>query len=276
MAGFCYRNGQTDTDHAQQKIEANAAAFARAFGPGLTEIDIKMRGSGNSNVTSRNTRTAVTRREELAQYTDVIVDVSAMPRTVGLTAIAQLIALLDELAQKGGPSVNLHVAVAESVTSDRRHTSGSLSETVMSLVGFSGQLTSESTANIPRVWFPVLGEGQAARLERIRAELDPDEICPVIPFPSRDPRRGDRLIEEYRQLLFDDFRVEPTNILYASDTTLLRRIASSTVLLTGTGTPSAILAGARCSSRLYPASSCQLGRYWPAMITVRTQAELTG
>jgi hypothetical protein len=87
----------------------------------------------------------------------------------------------------------------------------------MSLVGFSGQLTSESTANIPRVWFPVLGEGQAARLERIRAELDPDEICPVIPFPSRDPRRGDRLIEEYRQLLFDDFRVEPTNILYASE-----------------------------------------------------------
>jgi hypothetical protein len=212
-----YRNGQPDTEQAKKRIEANVAAFTTAFGAGLTEIDIKMRGSGNSNVTSRNTRAAVTRREELAQYTDVIVDVSAMPRTVGLTAIAQLIALLDEIAQNNGPSVNLHVAVAESVASDRRHTSGSLSDTVTSLVGFSGQLTSESSANIPRVWFPVLGEGQAARLERIRAELDPDEICPTIPFPSRDPRRGDRLIEEYRQLLFDDFRVEPTNILYASE-----------------------------------------------------------
>jgi hypothetical protein len=212
-----YRNGQQETENTQKRIAANVAGFGKIFGADLAEIEIKMRGAGNSNVTSRNTRTAVSRRDELAQYTDVIIDISAMPRTVALTAIAQLIALLDEIAQKGGPSVNLHVVVAESVSADRGHTSGSLSDTVTSLVGFSGQLTSESSANVPRVWFPVLGEGQAARLERIRAELDPDEICPTIPFPSRDPRRGDRLIEEYRQLLFDDFRVEPTNILYASE-----------------------------------------------------------
>lgn len=212
-----YRNGQPDTENAQKRIDENVAAFAGIFGTSLTEIEIKMRGGGNSNVTSRNTRTAITRRDELALFTDVIIDISAMPRTVALTAIAQLIALLDEITQKGGPYVNLHVVVAESVSTDRGHTSGSLSETVTSLVGFSGQLTSESSANVPRVWFPVLGEGQAARLERIRTELDPDEICPVIPFPSRDPRRGDRLIEEYRQLLFDDFRVEPANILYASE-----------------------------------------------------------
>lgn len=212
-----YRNGQPDTSSTQKKIDANASAFASIFGSGLTEIEIKMRGAGNSHVTSRNTRAAVNRQQELAKYTDVIIDVSAMPRTVGLTAIAQLIALLDELAQKGGPSVNLHVVVAESVMYDKRHTSASLSDTVTSLVGFSGQLTAESTINLPRVWFPVLGEGQGARLERIRSELDPDEICPVIPFPSRDPRRGDKLIEEYRLLLFDDFRVEPANIIYASE-----------------------------------------------------------
>jgi hypothetical protein len=212
-----YRNGQPESENAQKHIDTNVAAFMKVFGAALTEIEIKMRGAGNSNVTSRNTRTAVSRRDELAQYTDVIIDISAMPRTVALTAIAQLIALLDEIAQQAGPSVNLHVVVAESVSADRGHTAGSLSDTVTSLVGFSGRLTSESSANVPRVWFPVLGEGQAARLERIRAELDPDEICPTIPFPSRDPRRGDRLIEEYRQLLFDDFRVEPTNILYASE-----------------------------------------------------------
>ncbi len=212
-----YSNGQPEAENTQKRIEANVAAFRRIFDASLPEIEIKMRGAGNSYVTSRNTRTAVSRREELAQYTDVIVDISAMPRTVALTAIAQLIALLDEIGHKDGPSINLHVVVAESVSADRGHTSGSLSDTVTSLVGFSGQLTSESSANVPRVWFPVLGEGQAARLERIRAELDPDEICPTIPFPSRDPRRGDRLIEEYRQLLFDDFHVEPANILYASE-----------------------------------------------------------
>ena len=214
---LCYRNGQPDTPNTQQKINANAAEFTEIFSDKLTEIEIRMRGSGNSHMTSRNTRAAVKRQQELAKYTDVIVDVSAMPRTISLTAIAQLIALLDEIEQSEGPSVNLHVVVAESVVSDGHHSSASLSDTVTSLVGFSGQLTAESTSNLPRVWFPVLGEGQSARLERIRSELDPDEICPVIPFPSRDPRRGDRLIEEYRQLLFDDFRIEPANILYASE-----------------------------------------------------------
>ncbi len=211
-----YQNGQPDSPLRQERIAANMKRFGEIFGDGLTPIDIRM-GSGNSNTTSRNTKTAVSRPEELAGYTDVIVDISAMPRTVALTAIAQLIAVLDELAKGGKASVNLHVVVAESVDADRHHTGGSLSDVVTSLVGFSGQLTAESSANLPRVWFPVLGEGQLPRLERIRAEVDPDEICPVIPFPSRDPRRGDSLIEEYRALLFDDLRVEPSNIIYASE-----------------------------------------------------------
>lgn len=211
-----YQNGQLDSPLRQARIAANMKRFAEIFGDALTLIDVRM-GSGNSNTTSRNTKTAVSRPEELAGYTDVIVDISAMPRTVALTAIAQLIAVLDELAKAGKASVNLHVVVAESVDVDRRYTEGSLSDVVTSLVGFSGQLTAESSANLPRVWFPVLGEGQLPRLERIRTEVDPDEICPVIPFPSRDPHRGDSLIEEYRAFLFDDFRVEPSNIIYASE-----------------------------------------------------------
>lgn len=212
-----YQNDQAESGGRDAHVEANAKRFADIFGEETTLIDIRMAGTGSgSNVTSRNAKSAVSRPAELAKYTDVVIDISAMPRTVALTAIAQLIALLDEFACKG-TSVNLHVVVAESAKVDRSHSGGSLHDTVTSLVGFSGRLTSESTANVPRVWFPVLGEGQQERLEKIRAEVDPNEICPVIPFPSRDPRRGDALIEEYRQLLFDDYRVEPANIIFASE-----------------------------------------------------------
>jgi hypothetical protein len=212
-----YQNGQLDSGSRVERVEANAARFSQIFGDATTTIDVRMGSAGSSsNVTSRNVKRAVSRSTELAGYSDVVVDISAMPRTVALTAIAQLIALLDELASNG-KSINLHVVVAESAKIDRSHSGGSLNDAVTSLVGFSGRLTSESTANVPRVWFPVLGEGQQERLEKIRTEVDPDEICPVIPFPSRDPRRGDGLIEEYRQLLFDDYRVEPANIIYASE-----------------------------------------------------------
>jgi hypothetical protein len=40
----------------------------------------------------------------------------------------------------------------------------------------------------------------AARATEI---LKSAEICPILPHPSRDPRRADRLIIEYRELLFD-------------------------------------------------------------------------
>ena len=63
----------------------------------------------------------------------------------------------------------------------------------------------------------LLGESQETRLTRIREDLMPNEICPVIPFPSRDPRRGDHIIASYQRTLFDDFRVEPKNILYACE-----------------------------------------------------------
>ncbi len=56
-----------------------------------------------------------------------------------------------------------------------------------------------------------------------------DEICPVIPFPSREPRRGDLIVDSYRQILFDDFQVEPLNILHACEFNLnpARHLVSS-------------------------------------------------
>ncbi len=159
-----YRNGQPETVAAQQRIDENVTTFQNIFGANLTDIDIRMRGSDNSHVTSRSTRSAVDRRDELAQYTDVIIDISAMPRTVALTAIAQVIALLDEIAN--ARTFDQPARRCRGECFGRPYVgAGSLSDTVTSLVGFSGRLTAESSANVPRVWFPVLGEGQAVRIQ---------------------------------------------------------------------------------------------------------------
>ena len=85
------------------------------------------------------------------------------------------------------------------------------------VTGFSGQLSAQGTETVPRVWFPILGEGQHDRLARINDHIGPNEICPVIPFPTRDPRRGDQIIDDHRAILFDDFQIEPRNILLASE-----------------------------------------------------------
>jgi len=69
-----------------------------------------------------------------------------------------------------------------------------------------------------RDFFPaILGEAQDIRLQRIFDKIQPDQICPVVPFPTREPRRGDRIVESHQRILFDEFNVEPRNILYASE-----------------------------------------------------------
>lgn len=172
-------------------------------------------GQGNGG-TSKSTRKAIAKQGTLTAVDDVVIDISAMPRTVALSAITKLIHDLDKGASEDGPDINLHVIAAESVRTDLQAT-GSLMDEVTYLSGFSGHRGQQTTEHVPRVWFPVLGEGQTDRLQLIRESLEPDEICPVVPFPSRDPRRGDQIISEHGDLLFEDFRVEPSNILRASE-----------------------------------------------------------
>jgi hypothetical protein len=64
------------------------------------------------------------------------------------------------------------------------------------------------------LWLLCYDNGQQTR---IFDRLQPDQICPVVPFPTREPRRGDRIIESHQRILFDEFNVEPRNILYASE-----------------------------------------------------------
>jgi len=215
---LAYDIGQTESAGCAALTSQNFAGLQSLFGAdAITELPVRIGVSGNRSFTSRNAKAAVTRMDELASFTDVVVDVSAMPRMVALTVIAQLIALLDGYAESNGTQVNLHVVAAESVAADHTSGRGSLSETVTNVVGFSGHLDAQATVNLPRVWFPILGEGQGIRLERIRQEVNPDEVCPVIPFPSRESRRGDLIIDEYRQALFEEYQIEPRNILHACE-----------------------------------------------------------
>lgn len=213
-----FDNGQVDSIQRAAMTKANFEGYQTVFGTGLVKtLEIVLGNARRPTATSRNTKRAFGDRAALQCYDDIILDISAVPRMVALTALAVLIAQLDDVSEKNGKNINLHVTTAESVTSDRNTASGSLSDVVTTIVGFSGSKNAQSEEFMPRVWFPVLGENQEARLLKIREDLMPDEICPVLPFPSREPRRGDEIIASYQQTLFDDFQIEPRNILYASE-----------------------------------------------------------
>ena len=211
-----FDNGQVDSPLRTELTEANHRELLALVGSdNVVELPVRI-GMGSATATSRSTTRAISGQGAIVTPDDVVVDISAIPRVVALSAIAKLIHDLDECAEDGGKETNLHVVAAESVQTDLE-AKGSLMDEVANLVGFSGRLNEETTEDVPRVWFPVLGEAQQRRLEVIRDSVNPDEICPVVPFPSRDPRRGDQIVSEHVAVLFEDFRVEPSNILRASE-----------------------------------------------------------
>lgn len=213
-----FENGLEDSERRMELTSFNEASLIALVGAdAIKQLLVTIGGAAGGNATSRNTRQVLKGAGTATGYDDVVVDISAMPRMVAMTAVAKLLFDLDAHFASGGRDVNLHVTTAESVSADIGNAKGSLNDEVTTVSGFSGHLTAQGTEHVPRVWFPVLGEGQRERLLAIQERINPDEICPVIPFPTREPRRGDEIIEEHREILFDEMNVEPKNILLACE-----------------------------------------------------------
>jgi hypothetical protein len=117
-------------------------------------------------------------------------------------------------------NVNFQVLVAEDATLDAQILAEDPSSDPVLVPGFSSAVHAESVQDWPLVWFPILGEHRVNQLQQImKSNVIPDEaeICPVLPHPSRNPRRADRLLVEYKEPLFEKRETPTSNILYAHE-----------------------------------------------------------
>jgi hypothetical protein len=159
----------------------------------------------------------------LSDHTDVVLDVSSLPRIVYLSLMLGLLhKLIPSSAGESplaGGGVNFQVLVGEDPRLDSEIRSEDPSNEPVLIPGFASALQTESTQHRPLVWFPILGENRASQLQKVMTELIPPtaEICPVLPHPSKDPRRGDRLLIEYKVPLFDARETPLTNVIYAHE-----------------------------------------------------------
>lgn len=160
---------------------------------------------------------------------DLIVDVNALPRPVFFPLISKLMYLCD---QQGPDAPNLHVFAGNAAWLDELIVVDGLDENAVWLHPFEGTFLAEADNFLPRVWMPVLGEGDTQALERVSELVAPQEVCPLLPFPSVDPRRGDRLFERYREILFDELRSDSGTVIYGDEGNpfqVYRRLRQSTL-----------------------------------------------
>lgn len=149
--------------------------------------------------------------EKLHDYKHVLIDVSAMPRGVSFSIIKRILDI-KSLEQ------NIYILVCENSECDDKIKPVLGEESAEYLPGFntfSMSMESDNDENI--IWLPILGMNEEAAFGIIDNYLNPVEICPVVPFPSKDIRRGENILRCYGQPIFRENSVEKRNIIYVPE-----------------------------------------------------------
>lgn len=198
-------------DYMRRALEQNEEKFGRLVeGRESQETQISM----DSYEQGPSIQAAMLAREvSLDGYSDVIVDVTAMPTGVYFPLILELMKRI----QDHGPRLNLHITVSENPALDAEIQEPSRHEKPTLLYGFDKSLQQESLADLRKVWLTILGENRSSQLDKLSTYAEFTETVPVFPMPSSDPYRSTNLLLKYRALLFDAQDIEPRNFLYSDE-----------------------------------------------------------
>lgn len=145
------------------------------------------------------------------EITDVILDLSALSIGIGFPA-AKL--LLEEC--EGNDARAFHLMIVSNPELDDLISSVPSSR-ISPVKGFAPDI-GMSALEVAQIWIPQLARGRATALTQIGASLGNwYKICPVLPFPARNPRRADDLLTEYQNELVNEWEIDPRDIVYASE-----------------------------------------------------------
>jgi hypothetical protein len=210
----------------QDQTASNERVLIDAFNTFGSSSTVTFGGTASEEDVSASTLIRQGLEDVLARIndvTDIVLDVSSLPRVIYLSLLT---GILDKLVPDKEASnalyaggVTFQVLVAEDAALDAKIQSEDPSNDLVYIPGFSSALRAESYQDWPLVWFPILGEGKVNQLEKVLKQVITEhaEICPVLPHPSRDPRRADRLLAEYKEPLFDTQQIQIGNILLAHE-----------------------------------------------------------
>lgn len=179
--------------------------------PAHEVASVKIFGSDGAVVGGRNA-VGLIGRQNFTEMTDVVVDISALSVGTAFPIIRYLV----ERSARAPAEFNLHLFVTHDPNID-----GSIapvsSDAPNFVHGFRGGSTLDGSAGAAKLWLPQLASGRAAALGRLHSFVDPHDTCPILPFPARDPRAGDRLAEEFLTEFESGWSVDTRNIVYADE-----------------------------------------------------------
>lgn len=144
-------------------------------------------------------------------YSDIVIDASSMSRGVCFPVVKQAYEMRN---RQNGPGAHV-------VTAGRNHSvvqaTSMSSDTPQYVHGFHSDMETDDVHGAIKLWIPQLSEGAVASLGRIHRALNPEESCPILPFPAANPRRGDLLLQEFQEQILTEWDVNLLDVIYAHE-----------------------------------------------------------
>ncbi|GLI39586.1 hypothetical protein KI811_16245 [Geobacter hydrogenophilus] len=145
-------------------------------------------------------------------FTDLIVDFSALSIGVSFPIVKCFFDLIvrDEL------KVNIHLLVISNPSMDGMICSVP-NDRATEIRGFARSDRLYGEADKAKLWLPQLSGGRKEVLRRIHDSVVPHDVCPIVPFPSGDVKKGDNIVIDFITELESEWRVDKRNYVYADE-----------------------------------------------------------
>lgn len=200
----------------RERADGNQALLFAAV-PNSEVIEVNIFADDGAPVGGARIAAELAGRPLPSNVTDVILDLSALSIGVGFPA-AKL--LLERCEQTEHTAFHLIVASNPVLDDCIRSESSDRPSPVRGFAPLADTNGDQSDLEVAQVWIPQLARGLTKTLHRIGRQLqvrDFYKVCPVLPFPARDPRRADDLIGEYEEQITQEWHVDPRDFIYASE-----------------------------------------------------------
>lgn len=216
LSAILVREERPGADPALRVLaDANAADLVSLM-PGAKVEAVDIFAADGAAVGGRAVVTKLNSIVKLADYTDVVVDFSALSIGIAYPTTRFLIESLRASGPSDSGKPNVHVMVSDCPDVDSAITSVS-SDKIEAIHGFKGEFSLGARTSSAKLWLPQLRPDKRLVLGRIHRFVDPADVCPVLPFPSRSPHSADNLIEQFREEFESTWAVDAHDIIYAHE-----------------------------------------------------------
>ncbi|OAI12787.1 hypothetical protein A1507_18635 [Methylomonas koyamae] len=185
--------------------------LAELLGDACVFEEIKIIADDEATIAGRSAVRAVSPWLQTKGYSDIVIDSTGMSRGTSFPVIKQAV----EAGLQSGINVHLLNAAYSIPILDHKPESDDRAEWMH---GFQGQMDSDRMDDALKLWVPQLSEDKVQATSTMYKKLFPvAEVCPILPFPSQNPRRGDNILFEYQDALTQEWGSSLLNIIYAHE-----------------------------------------------------------